>query len=216
MRFGQGDRRLVPAQQCGISTAEAEYRLVGVSGDDGEFGARGQHPHQPGGLRIEMLRVVDKKQLDATSFVGKQVGVDSERFERRADEFGGAQRRHGGLRGRHPYRGAQQHDLFVGLCELAGGQPFGAARAPPDALQLNGIHAAFGAAGEQVAQFGGESDGAQRGPQLRRPGHGGGVAVLEITGEQFPDDAVLLRAGDQPRRRVAVALRRESQHRERI
>ena len=42
------------------------------------------------------------------------------------------------------------------------------------------------------------------------------VAVLEITGEQFPNDAVLLRAGDQPRRRVAVALRRESQHRERI
>ena len=80
----------------------------------------------------------------------------------------------------------------------------------------SGIHAAFGAAGQQVAQFGGEPDGAQRGPQLRGPRDGGAVAVLEVAREQFADDAVLLGAGDQPRRRIAVALGGEPQHRERV
>ena len=38
--------------------------------------------------------------------------------------------------------------------------------------------------------------------------------VLEVTGEQFPDDAVLLGAGDQPRRRIPGALGGLAQHRE--
>ncbi len=130
-----------------------------------------KHPNQPGGLRIEMLRVVDEKQLDPAALGRQQVGVGRERFERGTDEFGGAQRGHGGLRRRHPDGGAQQHDLLVGLGELACGQPFGPAAGSPDALQRNGIHAAFGAAGQQVAQFVGEPDGAQRGPQLGRPRH---------------------------------------------
>ena len=45
---------------------------------------------------------------------------------------------------------------------------------------------------------------------------GGAVAVLEVAREQFADDAVLLGAGDQPRRRVAVALGGQPQHRERV
>ena len=118
-------------------------------------------------LRIEVLCVVDQQQLDAAAFTGQQFGVRRESVECRSDEFGGAQRRHRRLRRGHPDRGAQQHDLLVGLRELAGGQPFGAAGQPADALQRNGIDAAFGAAGQQIAQFGGESDGAQRRPQLR-------------------------------------------------
>jgi len=81
-------------------------------------------------------------------------------------------------------------------------------------LQRKGIHAAFGAARQQIAQFVGEADGAQRGSQLGWPGHRRRVAVLQVAREQFADDAVLLGAGDQPRWRVAVALRRQPQHRE--
>ncbi len=91
MRLRQDDRRLVPAQQCGIRAAVAEHRLVGIAGDDGALGARRQHAHQPGGLRIEVLRVVDEKQLDTASFGGQQVGVNGECFQRGADEFGGAE-----------------------------------------------------------------------------------------------------------------------------
>ena len=47
------------AQQRGIGTAVAEHRLVGIPSDDSEFGARRQHSHQPGRLRIEMLRVIE-------------------------------------------------------------------------------------------------------------------------------------------------------------
>ena len=136
----------------------------------------------------------------------------AERFQRRAHQFGGAQGGHSGLRRGHPDRGTQQHDLLVGLGELACGQPLGSARTPPDALKLNRIHTAFGAACQQVTQFGGEPDSAQRGPQLRRPCHGGPVAVFEVPCEQFADDAVLLGAGDQPRRRITLALRGETQH----
>ena len=42
------------------------------------------------------------------------------------------------------------------------------------------------------------------------------VAVLEVTREQFADDAVLLGAGDQPRRRVTIALGSQPKHRERV
>ena len=106
--------------------------------------------------------------------------------------------------------------MLVGLRELAGGEPFGTAGQPADALQRDGVHAAFGAAGQQVAQLGGEADGGKRRAQLRRPGDRGIVAVLEVAGQQFADDAVLLGACDEPRRRVAVALRGQTQHRERV
>ena len=203
-----------PAQQGGIGAAVGEHRLVGVTGDDGQLGARRQHPHQAGGLRVEVLGVVDQQQLDPRAFGGEQLGVDGERLQCGADEFGRAQRGHGGLRGGHPDGGPQQHRLLVLLRELARGQPFRTAGQPADALQRNGIHAAFGAAGQQVAQLGGEPDGAQRRPQLAGPGDCGAVAVLEIAREQLADDAVLLGGGDQPRRRIPVALGGEPQHRE--
>ena len=171
---------------------------------------------EPRRLRVQMLRIVDQKHLDARAFGRQQIVVRRQGFQRRADQFGGAQCGHGGLRGRHSDRGTQQHDLLVGLGELARGQPLGSVGAPSDALQLNRIHPAFGAARQQIAQLGGESDGAQRGPQLRGPRHGGPVTVFEVPGEKFADDAVLLGAGDQSRRRVTLALRRQTQDRERI
>ena len=208
---------VVAAQQRRVGAAEAEHRLVRVAGDHGELGAGGQHPHQPGGLRVEVLGVVDQQQPDPGAFGGQQLGVGGERLQRRTDQFGRAQRRHGRLRRRHADRGAQQHHLLVVLRELACGHPL--RRRParrPRRCSATRVDAAFGAAGQQVAQFGGEPGGAQRGPQLRRPSDRCGVAVLEVTGQQFADDAVLLGAGDQPRRRIAVALRGQPQHRERV
>ena len=111
-----------------------------------------------------MLRVVDEKQLDPAALGRQQVGVGRERFQRGTDEFGSAERGHCGLGGSHADGGAQQHDLLVGLREPAGCQPLGSAACSPDTLQRNGIHAAFGAACQQVTQFVGESDGAQRRP----------------------------------------------------
>ena len=157
-----------PRNRAGSAPAVGEHRLVGVARDDGQLGARRQHPHQPGGLRVEVLGVVDEQQLDPRAFGGQQLGVDGERLQCGADEFGRAQRGHGGLRRGHPDRGPQQHRLLVLLRELPGGQPLRTAGQPADALQRNGIHAAFGAAGQQVAQLGGEPDGAQRRPQLAR------------------------------------------------
>ena len=60
-----------------------------------------------------MLGVVDEQHADAGAFGGQQLGVRRECLECRADEFGGAQRGHGGLRRGHPDRRAQQHDLLV-------------------------------------------------------------------------------------------------------
>jgi hypothetical protein len=109
-----------------------------------------------------VLGVVDEKQLDPVALGGQQVGVGRERFERGTDKFGRAERGHRGLRRRHADGGAQQHDLLIGLGELTCGQPFWSAVGAPDALQRNGIHTAFGAAGYEVAQFVGEPDGAER------------------------------------------------------
>ncbi len=203
-------------QQRGIGAAVGEHRLVWVTGDHCQLGARREHPHQPGGLRVEVLGVVDQQQLDPPAFGGEQLVVDGERLQCGADEFGRAKRGHGGLRGGHADRGPQQHRLLVLLRELACGQPFRTAGQPPDALQRYGIHAALGAAGQEVAQLGGEPDGAQRGPQLAGPCDGGAVAVLEITREHLANDAVLFGGGDQPRWRIPVALSREPQHREGI
>ncbi len=50
-----------------------------------------------------------------------------------------------------------------------------------------------------------------RGPPRQRTG-----PVLEVTGQQLADDAVLLGAGDQPRRRIAGPRGRLPQHRERV
>ena len=85
---------VVGAQQRGVGAAVAEHRLVGVTGDDGSLGACRQDPDQSGGLRIEVLRVVDQQQLDASAFTGQQLGIRRERLECGADEFGRAQRRH--------------------------------------------------------------------------------------------------------------------------
>ena len=199
---------------CGIGAAVTEYRLVRIAGDDAELRARGQHPNQPGGLRIEVLSVVDQQQLNACALGGQQLVVHGERLQCGTDEFGRAERGHRGLWRRHADRRAQQHHLLVDLGEPAGGHPLGAPGPPPDALQLKRIHSAFGAACQQVAQFGGEPDGQKRRPQLCRPADRRVVTVLEVTGQQFADDAVLLGAGDQPRRRIPVAPRRLTEHRE--
>ena len=108
--------------------------MVGVTCDDRQPGARRQRSHQAGRLRIEVLCVVDEQQLDPATLRGEQFRIDGEGFQRGADEFGRAQRRHGGLRGGHSNGRPQQHGLLVLLCELAGRQPFRAAVQPPDAL----------------------------------------------------------------------------------
>ena len=113
-------------QQCRVGAAVGEHRLVGVTGNDGELSAGRQHPHKTGGLRVEVLGVVDKQQLDPRAFGREQPGVDGECLQCGADEFGRAQRGHGGLRGGHTDGGPQQHRLLVLLCELARGEPFGA------------------------------------------------------------------------------------------
>ena len=199
-------------QQRGIGAAVGEDRLVGVTGDRCQLGARRQHPHQPGGLRVEVLGVVDQQQLDSPALGGEQFGIDGERLQCGADEFGRAQRGHGGLRGGHSDGRSQQHRLLVLLCEPPRGQPFRTAGQPADALQRNRIHAAFGAAGQQVAQLVGETDCAQRRAQLTRPGDCGAVAVFEVACQQLADDAVLLGGGDQPRRRIPVAPSGKPQH----
>ncbi len=180
VRLREGDRRLLATQQRGVGAPITEHRLVGITGDDGELGTLRQYPHEPGGLRVEMLCVVDQKQLDAGCFAREQVGVRGEGLECRTHEFGRAEGRHGGLWSRHPDRRPQQHDLLVGLCELARGQPLGTPCKATDALQRKGIHTALRAACHQIAQFRREPDGAQRRPQLGRPRDRGVVAVLEV------------------------------------
>ena len=206
--------RIVVPQYLGIGAAVAEHRLVRIPGDDAELRACGQHPDEVRGLRVEVLGVVDQQQLHPGTLGGQQVRVRRERLERGTDEFGRPERRHRGLRRRHANRRAQQHHLLVHLSEPARGHPLRAAVPTADALQLKGIDAPLGAASQQVAQLGGEPHGEQRLPQLGRPDHRRVVAVFEVARQQFPDDAVLLRAGDQPRRRIPVAPSRLAEHRE--
>lgn len=158
-----------------------------------------------------MLGVIDQQGPDAGVFGGQQIRVRGERIERCTDQFGGTQRRNRGLQGGHPDRRTQQHHLFVLLGELAGGGPFRAPRRAPQPLQLLGIDATFGTARQEISQLGGEPGGAERRPQLGWPEQ---CTVFDITFEQFPDDAVLLGTGDQPRRRVTGTLGRQPQHRE--
>lgn len=116
----------------------------------------------------------------------------------------------------HSDRRAQQHDLLVGLRETARRLPLRPACQSPDALQRSGIDSTLAAARQQVAKFGGKTHGAERRSKPRRPTNRRIVTVLDVTGEQLADDAVLLGAGDQPRRWGPVALRGEPQHRERV
>ena len=125
-------------------------------------------------------------------------------------------RGHRGLRRRHADRGAQQHHLLVDLRELARGHPLRTTGPAADALQLSGFHPTFGAAGQAGRAARWRTRRCRARAAGARPGHRGVVAVLEVTREQLADDAVLLGAGDQPRRRITVALGRQPQHRERV
>ena len=105
MRLGQGDRRSVFGEQPGgLAAAEAEHRLAGITGNQGQIGGRGQHPNQAGRLRIELLGVVDQQHADPGAFGRQQFRVDRESLQRSPDQFGGTQRRRRRLRRRRPDR----------------------------------------------------------------------------------------------------------------
>ena len=158
MRRGQRDRRCAVAQQRRrLGAAEAEHRLVRVTGEQRHVGARGQHPNQQGGLRVELLGVVDEQHADPGPLAGQQLGVDGESLQSGADQFGGPDCRRRRLRGRRSHRGAQQHHLLVAARESARGSPFRAARQPAYPLQLLRVDAALGAPGQQLTQLGGET-----------------------------------------------------------
>ncbi len=217
MRLRQCDgRRISRGEQRGIGAAEAEHRLVGVAGEQRQIGSGGEHPDQPRRLGVELLGVVDEQDPDAATLGSQQFGIHREGFQGGADEFGRTQRRHGRLWGSRPDGRAQQHHLLVLLREPPGRRPLRAPRQPADTLQRKRVHSPFGAARQQVTQFGGEPGRAQRGPQLLGPGAGRGRSVGDITVQQLADDAGLLGRGDQARRRIPVTLGRGPQHRERV
>ena len=156
-----------------------------------------------------MLGIIDEQQPNPGALGGKQISIRSQRLQGRTDKIGRAQGRNRGLWRGGTDRGAQQHHLLVLLSELPRGHPLAAPGQPPDALQLDRIDTALRTPGHQVAQFGGEPDRGERGPQFARPGM---RAVVEITGEQFTDDPVLLGSGDQPRRWISGARGRIAQY----
>ena len=195
VRAGQGDRRRVLGQQQrGVRAAESVDGLVRVTRQQREVGAGGQHPHQPGGLRIEVVRVVDQQQPDPGPLGGQQVGVRAERLERGADEFGGpsagtvawerrcrpprataSPARTAGRSGpRQPIPGART----VGRCVAAAADPLPARRSGP--------------AGPGVRW---RTRRCSAPAQVRWPARGGLRAVGQVPGQQLPDDAVLLGAG---------------------
>ena len=115
----------VTQQRRRLRAAEAEYRLVWVTGEQRELCTGGQHPHQQGGLRIELLRIVNQQNADAGALGRQQVGIDGKCFECGPDQFGRAHCRSRRLRSCRPDGRAQQHHLFVVAREPAGGRPFG-------------------------------------------------------------------------------------------
>ncbi|CDQ46098.1 hypothetical protein BN1047_04002 [Mycolicibacterium neoaurum] len=159
------------------------------------------------------MGVIDEQQPYPGPFGGQQIGIDGEGIKRRAHQLGCAQCGHGGLRRGHPDSRAQQHHLFVGRGEPSGSNPFGPTGEPAQPLQCKRVHPTFGAARQQVPQFGGETGGSQRGMQLHWPVP---RTVFEFPGEQLADDAVLFGAGDEARRGATGALGGEPQHREGI
>lgn len=64
-------RRIVGQQAGGLAAAEPEHRLVRITGDQGQLGARRQHPDQACRLRIKLLGVVDQKGPDPGAFGGQ-------------------------------------------------------------------------------------------------------------------------------------------------
>ncbi|CQD04652.1 hypothetical protein BN970_00787 [Mycolicibacterium conceptionense] len=120
------------AQQRRIGAPVAEHRLVRIARDDRQPHPGGQDPDQQGGLRIEVLCIVDQQQADPRAFGSQQVGVGPQCVQRRTDELGCPQCRHGGLRRGHTDCRPQQHDLLIGLRKTAGRQPF---RAPGRAAE---------------------------------------------------------------------------------
>ena len=160
-----------------------------------------------------MRGVVDEQHPNPRAFGSEQIGVGGENVERRADQLRGTQRRNRGLRCGCADRGPQQHDLLVLLSESAGRDPLRLPVQPPDALQFDRIDVPLRAAGHQVAEFGCETGRRQRRAQFPRPAVS---PVVEISGEQFTDDAVLLGTGDQPGWRIAGPFGGFAKHGERV
>ena len=115
-----------------------------------------------------------------------------------------------------PDRRAQQHHLLVLPGELAGGDPFRPPAPRPSRCSSAGSTPRSAQRASRFRSSVGEAGGAQRGPQLRRPSRRGARPVLEVAGQQFPDDGVLFGAGDQPRRRIAGAFGGPPQDRVRV
>ena len=189
-----------------LAAPETEHRLVGVAGHQRQFGARRKHPDQARRLRVELLRVVDQQEPDPAAFGCQQLRIDCESFQSGTHKFGGTQRRGRRLWRRRSDRRPQQHHLLVLPRELTGSGPFGTPAPTAQPLQLLRVHTAFGAAGQQASQFGGETRGAQGGPEVGRPCGQCVRPVFEIAGQQFPDNGVLFGAGDEPRGRIAGTL----------
>lgn len=206
IRDGQNDLALVSAlgqseQERRIRTAESEDGLIGITGDDRARSSGSDQPNQLRRLRIQMLCVVDKEVPDPSALGAKQFGIGGERGQGRTDQLGRVERRRRRLRSLDTDTAAQQHALLVGLGEPPGRHPLRTATLLAELDQIFGAEPALVGSQHQISKFDGKAVQTQCGSQALRPPE---RTVFDVAAQHLAEHRVLLGAGDQAWRRVAV------------
>ena len=180
-----------PGHPAGIGAAERVDRRVRVGERDQVRAAPGDQLQQVELGRVGVGQLVEVDRRQPAPFQGEQVGLGLQQAGRGTQQLG----RVVGDAG--PAGGVAQGQHLEVLAQEAGrGDPVEPAVLHPVGGQLLGRYPPLGAAHQQVAQLGRERPGAQGRTQRRRP-------LLGVGGEQFADDQILLRSGEQARGRVA-------------
>ena len=207
----------VAVEKSWVCAAESEHRLLVVAGDDGELRPGSQDGDEPRGLRVQVLSVVDEQHPDAAMLGGRQLRFGGECFKRDADELGSAESA-GMVACGAAIPAAARSSITCSYCWA--NRPAATHSGCPLSRP---IRSSCGPSTPRSLQRDMRSRSPVANPTVVNAGRNDSGHITtafgpsaEIAGEEFSNDPVLLGARDQPWRRTAVALRRQSQHRERV
>ena len=138
---------------------------------------------------------------DPSALGAKQFGIGGERGQCRTDQLGRVERRRRRLRSLDTDTAAKQHALLVGLGEPPGRHPLRTSTLLAELDQIFGAESALVRSQHQISKFDGKAVQTQCGSQALRPPE---RTVFYVAAQHLSEHRVLLGAGDQAWRRVAV------------